>query len=388
MDPRGVVEELAQIEGRGSCTDAERRAARLLAARLRSSGRRPRTETVWVRPQWAWIWLLHAALGIAGSVVSVESAVPALVVVAIATVSAAAQLSGRFPVLAMLWPRRATQNVVARGAGEAPVRLVVTAHYDAPRAYTAALRAGAGADAAVRRLLGGRWPHPLALLTLALAAVTGCVIARVAGAEGTLLGAIQLPPTVVCIIATALLADLAFGGASAGANANASAAAAALEIVGALDERPPRNLAVDLVLAGASDGPALGLRRHIRLHRKELRPEQVAVLHLEPCGAGRPHVWTHDGPLLALRLHPRLVELAEGLAPPHRGHGTGAPYVARQARWPAVALGGLDDRGRAPYTRTRDDDLEHLDRAAIRRSVDVALQLVARLDADLGGRAS
>lgn len=386
MDPGRTVTDLVAIDARGSCTDAERRAARMLARALREAGRRPRTETAWVRPQWSWIWLLHAALGIAASVVSVDAPVVGLVIVAIAAVSAIAQLGGRVPVLALLWPRRATQNVVSRDPREAPVRLVITAPYDAPRAMTGALRAGARFDDAVRRLLRGRWPHPLALLTVALVALVGCAIARVAGVEeSVVLGAIQLVPTVVCIVAVALLADLAFGRPAPGASAHASAAAAAVSIAATLGHRPPRNLVVDVVLAGASDGPGLGMRAHVAAHRRDLRPEQLAVLHLEPCGGGTPHVWTHAGPHVALRLHPRLVALSDGLAPKHRGHGAGGAYRARQARWPAIAIGCLDERGRPFGERSRDD--AEADVAAIRATILVALKLVARLDADLGGAA-
>lgn len=381
MDPRRTVDRLLEIGPRASCSDAERRAARLLARELREAGRRPRTETVWVRPQWSWIWLLHATLGIAASVVSVEEPVAGLVVAGVAAVSALAELSGRVGVLSLLWPRRATQNVVSRDAREAPVRLVIAAAYDAPRSMTGSLRAGARLDAAVRRLLGGRWPHPLAVVALALVAIAGCAVARLAGVESSALGAVQLVPTVACIVAVALLADAAFGRPTPGASANASAAAAALSLAATLDRRPPSNLAVDVVLAGASDGLGLGLRAHVRAHRRELRPEQVAVLQLEPCGTGTPHVWSHDGPLFALALHPRLVALAEGIAPRHRGHGYGA-YRARQARWPAIALGALPSRA-----RLRDDDAEHLDVAAIRATVEVALRLVARLDADLADTA-
>jgi hypothetical protein len=92
-------------------------------------------------------------------------------------------------------------------------------------------------------------------------------------------------------------------------------------------------------------------------------------------------VWTHAGPLLALRLHPRLVALSDGLAPPHRGHGAGGAYRARQARWPAIAVGCLDDRGLPFGERLRED--ESADPAAIRATILVALQLIARLDADL-----
>ena len=386
MDPARIVTDLLAVGPRGSCTDAERRAARLLSRALKESGRRPRIETVWVRPQWSWLWLLHATLGIAGSVASVDAPVTGLVIVAVAAVSAIATLTGRLTLLGLLWPRRATQNVVSRDTREAPVRLVIAAPYDAPRAMTGALRTATRLDGGVRRALGGRWPHPLATLTLALLMITGCAIARVAGVEENWLGAVQLLPTVVCIVAVALLADPAFGRTTPGASAHASTAAAALSIAATLDRRPPRDLDVDVVLAGASDGPSLGMRAHVAKHRRDLRPEQVAVLHLEPCGGGSPHVWTHDGPMLALPLHPRLVALSEGLAPTHRGHGTGGAYRARQVRWPAIAVGCLDERGRPPGKRLQADT--EADVAAIRRTVDVALQLVARLDADLGGTAA
>jgi hypothetical protein len=335
---------LDQIGPRGSCTDAERRAARTLARALKDAGRRPRVETIWVRPQWPWIWLVHAALGIAGSVVSIDAPEVGLAICAVAAVSAILQLTGRLPGLSMLWPRRATQNVVARDPRDAPVRLIVTAAYDTPRGQAATLRLGA-------RLLGERAPHPLALLTLALVTLTGCAIARVAGADQTtLLGAIQLVPTVACIVATAMLTDAAL---SKPADGDASAVDTVLKLVRTLDRMPPRNLAVDVVLAGASDGPSLGMRSYVRT--QAVNPEEVAVLHLEP---SEPDVWTHEGPLIAWALHPRLVELAQ--APTHKRHAMSGAYRARQRRWPAIAIGASPER---------------------------ALQLVARLDADLGKRA-
>ncbi|HEV2812358.1 MAG TPA: hypothetical protein VGW10_03820, partial [Solirubrobacteraceae bacterium] len=141
MDPAGIVRELTAIPGRGPCSDAERRAGRALARRLRAAGRRARTETLWVRPQWAAIWLVHALLGIAGSIVSVDAPVVGLVVAGVAALSALGELTGRARLLALLFPRRATQNLVAAPPDErSPVRLVVTAPYDAARTATGAAR--------------------------------------------------------------------------------------------------------------------------------------------------------------------------------------------------------------------------------------------------------
>jgi hypothetical protein len=385
MDPVEIARELSAVPGRGPCTDAERRAARALSRRLRAAGRRARTETLWVRPQWAAIWLVHAVLGIAGSVVSVDQPEVGLGIAAAAALSGLGELTGRARVLALLWPRRATQNLVASPHDErAPVKLIVTAPYDAARAATGPVRALARVDARLRRLLGGRWPAPLGLLALALVAVAGCAGARVAGVEASWLGAVQLVPTVGCILATALLVDLALAEPTTGANANASAAAVAMALVAALDERPPRRLDVELVLAGAGDGPALGMARFVRARRRAAAAERVAVLSVEPCAGGEVRFWTHDGPLLGTRLHPRLVKLAgEAGGRAHRGRGVTGALRARQAGWPAIAVGTLDGLGRAPRARERADTAEELDEAAMGATLDLALRLVRRLDADL-----
>jgi hypothetical protein len=339
VEPARIVDELAAEGGRAACTDAERRAARLLARHLKAMGRQARLETLWVRPQWAATWLLHAVLGIAGSVISVEAPAIGLGLAAFAAVSALAELNGRIPVLSLLWPRRATQNVVSRGPGDAPVRLLVAAPYGAPRARTGFVRALTRLDRLLRGALGGHWPHGLGLLTLALVAIAGCCGARLGGVEGNVLGAVQFVPTIVCIGAVAVLADLAFARRATGRNADASAAAVALALVDALDRRAPHRLAVDVVLAGAADGPALGMRGYVRSRRRETRAEEIAVLEVLPAGHGSPIHRTHAGPLVALRLHPRLRELAAGR--PVRGHAFGGALEARRARWPAIAIGAL-----------------------------------------------
>jgi len=367
------LDTLAEIGPRRACTDAERRAAKALAAAARALGRRPRTQTVWVRPQWPSIWLAHAVLGLAGALLTVESPIAGTVVLGLTAVSALGELTARLPLLSLLWPRRATQDVVAPAHEPARVVLVVTAATDAPPALGPLSSALAALDAGLASLLRGRLPHPLALLTLALVVLTGLGGALVAGVDGIAIAAAQLTAVSVCLVAAAVLAELALAGPVEGGDAAASAPAAALALVAALDERPPRRLAVELVLAGAAHGPALGLRAYIRENRRPA--EEVAVLHLEPCGApGVPlRCWTHDGPLLRAALHPRLVALAqEAGALPHRGRGFTGAYAARRVGWPAVALGRPGRAGAGA------------DPAQVDETVAAALELVRRLDRELG----
>ena len=371
-----IVTELVGIGRRGACSDAERRAARLLARELERLGRTTATETVWVRPQWPGIWFLHALLGVAGSIASVDAPAIGLGILAFAAASALVELSGRATVLGLLFPRRATQNVTSASPDRAPVRLVVTAPYDAPRTPTLFVRSLARLDAAVRRSTRGWWPHPLGLLALSLLVLAGCAGARLAGVESPALGAVQLVPTVACLLAIAVLTDLAFARPTRGANAHASAAAVALALVERLDERPPRRIAVDVVFAGAGEGPALGMWAHVRRRRRTTRAEEVAVLHLEPCGAGEPVAFGRAGPLLPLRLHPQLVRLAGATGVLRRTTGV---LAVRRARWPAIAIGCVDPREGTP---------ERLDPAALEAALLAARELVKGLDAELAGRTS
>lgn len=371
-----VLTELVAVGPRRACSDAERRAARLLARELRAQGRRPRTETVWVRPQWPVLWLLHALLGIAASVVSVDAPAVGLGLAAFAALSALVELSGRARVLSLLLPRRATQNVIAESPDRGEVRVIVTAPYDAPRRHTAFVRPLARADEALRHGTRGWLPHPLAILTLALVALAACAGARLGGVEGTALGVAQLLPTIACILSVAVLADLLVAPAAKGANAHASAAVTALAVVEALDARPPRRVAVDIVFAGAGEGPALGMAAFVRSRRRTTRAEEVAVLHLAPCGVGRPVAWRRGGPLVPLAFHPQLTRLAAATGVTRSMSGA---VAVRRARWPVLALGCVDERGRTP---------EGVETAALQGAIDAATALVTALDRELSGRTS
>src|SRR3954454_15276962 len=359
-----LVAGLAAIEARGACTDAERRAATLLRDELRARGAPARVETIWIRPQWPAAWALHAALGVVGTLLSVGVPVAGLAVLAATLVSFVLDVSGRAHLLRALLPRRATQLV----SSEPPpprdrIRRVVTASLDAPRT-------GAVFAPRYARLR----PYAPALATVALAILTGLAIARVAGAGGQAIGAAQLAPTVVLLLAAAALTDIALSPPSPGADAEASAVAAALDVAEALREAPPRNLDAELVLAGAGDGLQLGFRGYV--HSRRFPAERVAVVAISACGHGRPRVFTTTGLLVPQRLHPRLIALAAP-APTARGSLSGA-LPARRARWPAIAVGAD-----APDGRRATDMPEKVQGASVDATVDLCLRLISRLDRDL-----
>lgn len=390
--PRSLASRLAAIAGRGACTDAERRAALLVRDELRARGRPARVEPAWVRPQWAPAQAALAALGVAGSLLAVASAPAALAVLAVALVLWCGDASGWLPLVRLVLPRRATQCVVSEPPAAGPharVRLVVAAGLDAGR--TGAAYRLAGAEAAARRALRGHLPSPHAAVALALALLTALAAARAAGVEGRWLGVVAVVPTVVLVLAAAALLDVALAAPSPGANAHASALAAALALVDELDRRPPRHLAVELVAAGAADAGQLGMRAYVAARRRGARPEEIAVLALGPCGAGRPRFHVTEGQLWPLRLHQGLLAVAEATAREEPALGArparrqvSAALPARMAGWPALGISCLDARDRPGRARTAADTAEALDPEAMRAALDFALGVVARLDEQLG----
>lgn len=333
MDPVAFAARLEAERNRFAGTDAERRAAALAAAELRALGRSVRTQPLWFRPQRDLPRSLHAALGVAASVVAVNHSATGLALAAGALLLSLLDAAG-IALAVLPLARRATQNVVAAPIDDPPgaVRLVLSASADQPRDSVLA-RAGA-------HLRGPVVPGPAGILDLALLAVAACAGARLAGAGGTVLGIVQLLPTVVLIALCAGFLEAAVAG-RPGAWRTAAGPAAAIATAAALDARPPRRLAVEVLIAGAGETGSAGMRSYVRARRRAIAPEDVVVLHL--AGAPGPvRFMVREGERFALRLHPRVAELAAELPGVERSESrtlSGA-RAARGRRWPAMTLTG------------------------------------------------
>ncbi|MGE5747895.1 MAG: hypothetical protein ACM33U_11650, partial [Solirubrobacterales bacterium] len=137
MDSAGrmeLIRELCSLRGRGPGTDAERRAANLLAERLRGIGRQVRIEPFFSHPEYAVVHVIHAGMGVVGSVIATEQPAVGFSLVLLAAVSTYLDLNTRLYLVRSLLFRRISQNVVSPGGRpEAPARLVLIAHYDAAR---------------------------------------------------------------------------------------------------------------------------------------------------------------------------------------------------------------------------------------------------------------
>lgn len=399
-DRRELIEELCSFEGRWPGTDAERRAANRLAERVRAMGRKVTIEPSYVHPEYSLVIAAHVLLAIAGSLVALVAAPVGFGMVLIAAASLYLDQNTRLYLIRRLFFRRASQNVVSPGANpSAPARLILSAHYDAaktglifgPRSTRAAKRLSETA----RLLLG-----PIRLIFWAgmvpLLAVTA---ARLGGVDAPWLAIAQLIPTALLLVSLALLIDIALSGVVPGAYDNASGVAAVLSVVQQLDEEPPQNLDVWVVLPGAEECNCEGMARWVTAHRKELDAETTLFVNLDSVSYGDPHYLASEGAIISYRLDRRLFELCEAIATADREDGN--RYRARPLRIPfhsdalaantrgfrAISLVGAEDGVSPPYYHTHADTPDKLDEEAMTRAVEFTVELVRQIDRDVGRQA-
>ena len=391
-----LIRRLCSFEGRRAGTDAERRAANDLAELLGAGGRRAEVEPAYVHPQWSLVHAGHCALAVAGGLVAIQFPVVGFVVVLLTAVSMYLDLNGRFYLLRMLFFRRGSQNVVARGTRrDAPARVILTAHYDAARTGRAFDPGPSALAARLQRAI----PLPLGpfrFLFWSLALLLPVIGARMAGIDAAWLSAIQLLPTLVLIGGVFLLVDISLSPTSPGANDNASGVATAISLAGELADDPPANLDVWVLLTGAEECLQEGMRSFLLTHRDELDRDSTYFVCLDTVGRGEVRYEAAAGWVVTFAMDDHLVGLCEAIAttdgdrPRARalrdGHG-GDGVLARTRRYRSTTITCIPPDGRVPDQHTHLDLPDNLDPGALERAHAFALDLVRLLDRDVGRRA-
>jgi len=393
-----LIRELCSFEHRLAGTDAERRASNRLAERLRELGRRADIEPTYVHPQYALVHAAHCLLGFVGSLVSV--AVPALgfALVLVAATSMYLDLNGRVYLLRSLFFRRASQNVVSPGKRPAaPATLILCAHVDAARA---------GAVHTPRRArrfarLAARSPLPLGpfrVLFWTLALLIPLLGLRMAGIDSEVVSVIQLIPTLILLVGIFALVEVEVSEVVPGANDNASGVAIAISLAAELDEDPPENLDVWVVLDGGGECTQEGMRAFVRSRRKRLDRSTTYFLGLDSVGGGRVRYMTSAGWVVSFDMDRRLVQLCEAIAAAdvagddrygaqaHASGLGGEVMPARIAGFRSIGITCHDDDGYPPNRHRQTDTPNRINLGALDRAHAFALELIRSLDADLGRR--
>src|SRR3954454_25331323 len=386
-----VIRELCSFEGRGPGTDAERRAANMLAGRLRQTGRRADIEPFFAHPEYAIVHLIHAAIGVAGSVIATVQPAVGFSLVLFAAVSTYLDLNTRLYLVRSLLFRRASQNVISPGdRPDAPFRLILMAHYDAARTGYIFSKASNRIRRLPERLRLGLGPFRL-FFWLGLAPLLPILGARMAGLDATWLNALQAIPTIVLIVAGFLLIDIALSDIVPGAYDNASGVAAVLSAADELTTNAPDNLDVCLVLAGSVITFCEGSRAFVRAHRKEFDRATTAFVNVDSVSHGGVAYEISQGPVISLPHDPQLIELCQALGDSGAAGPDGARPIrhpllddampARVRRMRAITLRTTDTDGNlAPWYHTHDDIPDRVDAAALTRATDFLLSLARLID--------
>ena len=241
-----------------------------LATRLRGIGRRAELEPFFSHPQYAVVHLVHAALGIAGSLLAIVQPAVGFALVLFAAASTYLDLNTRLYLVRSLLFRRVSQNVVSPGdRPEAPARLILMAHYDAARTGYIFSRASKRIRLLPQRTRLALGPFRI-FFWLGLAPLLPILGARMAGLDATWLNAVQAIPTIVLIVAAFLLIDIALSEIVPGAYDNASGVAAVLSAAAELTDDPAENLDVWIVLTGSEESLCEGSRAFVRSRRRQL----------------------------------------------------------------------------------------------------------------------
>jgi hypothetical protein len=394
VDPLPEIEALVEHRARWTGTDAERRAAKELEARLRGVGREARTEPIRVWPSYALTHLIHATAAIAGGVLAVSHPLPAAIVLLVAALSTFGDLTGTFYLARRLTPRRASQNVVSVEDGDRPGTLVLVAHYDAARTGAAF-----GSRLTERRAVLGKLLRrpigPFEPFFWSIVVLLACAGLRLAGIDSTAVTAVQFAATVVLIVSVPLLIDVLLSGVSPGANDNASGVATVLRLAerygGDLD-----HFDVWVLLTGAGESMSQGMRAWMRGHRRELRSTTTAFLCVDEVGVGTVRYRRREGFVIALSAHRDLVALCDRIASEdeeddgryrarplvYRSAGDG--YHARARGFPAITVSCANALDYAPHHHRATDTPDNLDAAALERAFGFCSELVELIDERIG----
>jgi hypothetical protein len=378
-----TIRRIVSFGPRWTGMEGERLTSEFIAGELRAIGRPVDLEEIRVRPAYHLTHALHAALAVAGTLLSTSSPALGLILLLLTAVSAYGDLTGRFYIARFLMPRRWTRNVTSiQPRPGSTARVILIAHHDAPRTGLLWVRRRPRRPTRRRRRrLLSSLAGPLDVLFWTVMAGLVAALARLVFDDSTLLTIVQFAIAVVLLTYVMLLIDAAISDVSPGASSNASGVAAVLDVGRRLQRRAPRGVETWLVFTAAKEGLALGMRAWLRDHGEDLDERSTFFVNVDTVGNGAVHHVTADGYALVFRSDARLVTLCQELgSQPHLWRvGTDATQAA-MAGYASVTVCCLDEHGRMPELHRTGDTPDRIEPEAVERAADLVENLVRRID--------
>jgi hypothetical protein len=282
-------------------------------------------------------------------------------------------------------PRRTTVNVVAEaGDPGGETTLVISAHHDATRG---GLIFHPGPSHWVADRFPGWYAKQETSPQIVRLAVAGPALVALGAATGV--RALRRTGTVMSLLTTAVLADIATRSPVPGANDNLSSVAALLELARMLRDEPPRGVRVLLVSTGSEESFMEGMRGFLDRHAAALPRERTRFVVLESLGSPELILLEGEGMLRMRDYSPALKELLA-----QAGEDAGHPLrrrlrtgLATDALLPLLAgyetacVASCDEYKMASNYHSQRDTAERVDYATVARAVAVCAAAVRRLSA-------
>jgi hypothetical protein len=380
---RSVIGELAAID-RSSASDGERRAAEVIASRLRDTGATAEVEEEWAHGTYWWPLGLTSAAGIVASALSRRGHKyigAGLAAGAAATVVDDLSVGRRW--LRRALPRRRTANVVAiAGDRSADQTLVLVAHHDA--AHTGTFFDPRITEALGKRLDGSVEDVPAQIPVMAPIAVAPAVIAAAA-----LLGTTRLArvATWACWGVIASFAEIALRSTVPGANDNLTGVATLVGVAKALQERPVEGVRVMFVSTGAEESLMEGMDAFSRRHFPELPVDRTRFICVDTVGSPRLLLAESEGMIRIRPYDPELNDLLAAAAAEcgatltrgwHMKLGTDG-YVALRHGYPAAMIMSIDRYGAPSNYHWPTDTADRVDYDRVADTIQICEAATRRL---------
>ncbi|NLW60287.1 MAG: Zn-dependent exopeptidase M28 [Firmicutes bacterium] len=374
---RHVLQLAETIGPRGSCTEAERKAAHYIKTELGRSKLNLMEEQFKAVSSFSWVFGLIDLLFIVAALIFPSRPKPGFFLALFAFIAFILE-SSTFPFLSRLLPKKSSQNVIAHiPARSKPIRkVIITAHYDSSRS---ALNFSPKLVKGFRRsylLLVGAMASEVFLYALAV----------FTSLSPRLLWFLSLPCVLYILVTflTLLHRELA-GEYTPGANDNASGVAVLLEVAKILTRFPLITTEVTLVATGAEESGTNGALAYLRRHRPS---KDTYVINLDNLGIGHLTVVTAEGILGAKAASPELLSLAKTVAAEKNLALRFAPYhllttdgtVFLMRNYPAVSLMAFDEEGLLPNWHWPTDQVSFVNPENLNAAKELVLGILRKLE--------